>query len=286
VREKAIMEKSCILRLDQAVRLLFEVAGVGSKAVMSYYRRGKWYLANVVLSGISAQELSIELEDGQEKEHSVFFTNEPVGISLNFEGSKYIFGTHLTRVGRGVSYAKNNKFALAVPERIISIQRRYCSRVSIPQNLKVNVMFWHRGYEDAKLKAPAVTRWQGRLLDLSAGGLLMIASRDISGYLRPRQYLGLNFMPLSHQEPIVLDGRLNRLTDRPKQKAIEIAVEFVGLEATDAGRSKLLRLVSAMSEYSKSNKIARSVNRGSNAEEKAAEFLADDNADDDIEELV
>ena len=281
-----IMEESYVLRLDQAVRLLFEVAGVGSKAVMSYHREGRWYLANVILSGVSAQELSVEFEGGREKEHPIFFINEPVGISLNFEGTKYIFGTHLTRAGRGVSYAKSNKFALAVPERIISIQRRYCSRVSIPQNLRVNVMFWHRGYEDAKLKAPTVDCWQGTLLDLSAGGLLMTVNQDISSYLRPKQYIGLNFMPMSHKEPMVLESRLSRLIDRPRQKAMELAVEFLGLEATDEGRNKLLRLISAVSKYSQSNKIARSVNRGSLVEEKAAEFLKDGVADDDIKDLV
>jgi c-di-GMP-binding flagellar brake protein YcgR len=280
------MEESYILRLDQAVRLLFEVAGIGSKAVMSYHREGKWYLANVILSGVSAQELSVEFEGGREKEHPIFFINEPVGISLNFEGTKYIFGTHLTRAARGVSYAKSNKFALAIPERIISIQRRYCSRVSIPQDLKVNVMFWHCGYEEAELKAPAIDYWQGKLLDLSAGGLLMTVNEDVSTYLRLKQYVGLNFTPTSYKEPIVLEGRLNRLVDRPRQKALELAVEFLGLEATDEGRGKLLRLVSAVSKYSQSNKIARSVEGGSFVEKKAAEFLKDNVADDDVKDLV
>lgn len=246
------MKESQLLKLDQAVQVLCDAADASSSAVISYIKDGRWQIAKSVLHEVVDTGLIIELTSGREAE--AFPVNQPVGISLRHEHIKYIFETHVTAANQDVSDGDIKRYTVALPNRIEMLKRRAYNRVSPPRTMNVNVTFWHRGYNDCQADEPSENYWQGSLVDLSAGGLLMSVKDDAGECFRQDQYLGLQFTPMFYQKPIMLEGKINRLGECDETGKVNIALEFLGLEASGEGREKIHRLVSIVNTYAMQNK--------------------------------
>ncbi len=248
------MKESQLLKLDQAVQFLCDAADANSSAVVSYLKNGKWQIANAILSEVADNGLEIGMAKETDNDVVALLVNQPVGISLRFEQIKYIFETRVTAIDQDINDGASKSYTLALPDRIEMMQRRAYSRVPAPISMNVNVTLWHRGYNDSQIDAPSEDYWQGNLVDLSAGGLMMSIKADSSQYFSQDQYLGLQFTPMFYQKPITLEGKINRLSQCDETGRLNIAVEFLGLEASSEGREKIHRLISIVNSYSMQNK--------------------------------
>ena len=245
------MKESQLLKLDQAIQLLCDAADTKSPAAVSYLRNGKWEIANSTLSEVTDTGLEIDLAANVDPSLAV---HQPIGVSLQVDHIKYIFETRITEAHSNVSDGKNKSYTLALPDRIEMMQRRASTRVPTPKTLSVNVTLWDRGYNDNQVDEPSENYWQGTLVDLSAGGLLTCIDPDSAQYFKQDQYLGLQFTPMCYQKPITLEGKINRIDQCDETGNLNIAVEFMGLEATSQGRDKIHRLISIINTYSMQNK--------------------------------
>ena len=282
------MKESQLLKLDQAVQLLCDAAEAKSAAVVSYLKDGRWQIANSTLCEITGTGLEIELAPNAENTAGLP-VNQPVGMSLRFEHIKYIFETRITNADQDISNGQSERYTLALPDRIEMMQRRAYARTPIPRAMSVDVTFWHRGYTDIHEDSPTEDYWQANMIDLSAGGLLMSIKDDPNQSFRQNQYLGLQFTPMYYQKPMTLEGKINRLGCCDRTSRINIAVEFLGLEASSEGRENIHRLVSIVNAYTMQNKgfatadalqtvakeasIAAEENTNAMAHEQTADFL-------------
>jgi len=140
-------------------------------AVMSYLARGKWHMTKVSLCTLTSNTLHVEITP-EETPHQVNVQiNQPIGMSIQHDFNKYIFEALVAGFESSVSQARGGKIILEVPDRMERMQRRVYTRMPVPKSLNVNVLFWHRGYTDDSREVPLENYWQGKLINISAGGL-------------------------------------------------------------------------------------------------------------------
>jgi len=186
--------------------------------------------------------------------------DQPVGISMQHEFNKYIFETIV--LGIEVSDKPNIRkiIRLGIPDKIEKMQRRLYTRVPVPVELKVKTLFWHRGYHDEARKEPDENYWQGKLLDISAGGLRVVIEGWRHSYFNVDQFIGLQFTPMSYQKLIVLEGQIKHIEQIEEKEKLCIGVEFLGLEASNEGRKKLRRLEGVINAYQSENEMNKEKN--------------------------
>lgn len=220
-------------------------------ANMSFLSAGKWKTAKTHISEIDDGIIIVKVEDSVRINCSeILKTDQPVGISFEIEHLKYIFESKVVRCG-----CENGWIGLEIPEKIEKLKRRSYSRVLVPENLAVKVIFWHRGYDDEKGTVPDEGFWQGQLLNLSAGGMKMSISVDKKYHFEPGQLVGMQFTPKPYEKPILLEGLVIHIhhADSEKDDFVDLGIEFLGLEASWEGRVKLHRLVEIIEQYEKIN---------------------------------
>ena len=218
---------------------------------MSFLSAGKWKTAKTYISGIDDSVIIIKAEEPVRIHCAeILKADHPVGMSFEVEHFRYIFESKVVRCR-----CENGFIELEIPEKIEKLKRRSYSRVLVPENLAVKVMFWHRGYDDENGIVPDEGFWQGRLLNLSAGGMKMSISADKKCHFAPGQFVGLQFTPRPYEKPVLLEGLVIHI--HPAESGdgdfIELGVEFLGLEVNWEGRAKLRRLVEIIEQYEKIN---------------------------------
>lgn len=224
-------------------------------AVMSYLARGKWHMTKVSLCTLTSNTLHVETTP-EENPHPVNIQiSQPVGISIQHDFSKYIFETVVAGFESSVSQARGGKIILEVPDRMERIQRRAYTRMPVPKSLNVKVLFWHRGYTDNSREVPLENYWQGKLINLSAGGLQIGVHLDQAPNFKLGQLVGLQFTPMSYQKPIHVEAQVRHIAQNAEGQMFYVGVEFLGLEATGQGRQKLHRIVNTVNAYQKRNEL-------------------------------
>jgi len=160
---------------------------------------------------------------------------------------------------------------LAVPDRIEIVQRRSYYRVDVPKSLKVNVLLWHRGQNyvpgaatcspDKQQDSSACisvtadandeTRdyYQGRLVDISAGGAQIAIDAAQKPDLNRGQFIGLTFTPMPYEKPLIFDAQIRNILPTANGKNICLGAQIVGLEASPEGRQVLQRLCNVVEHY-------------------------------------
>jgi hypothetical protein len=245
-------------------------------AIMSYLSAGKWHVAKVVLTNLGANRLEVSLlprEISLKNEPSEYTTpheahlggvsqlniqvNQPVGISLKYGYGKFIFETTVVAIGASPDSTGDKTFSLLVPDRIEIVQRRSYFRVNVPASLKVNVMLWHRRCsDDASANAdrkPPEYYWQGRLADISAGGVQLVVDNGQKPDFRKGQFVGLRFTPLPYETPLMFNAQIRNILPTADQKCTCLGLQIVGLEASSEGREVLHRLCNIVERYYQMN---------------------------------
>jgi hypothetical protein len=217
------------------------------------------------------------------KQHPVNIqVDQPVGISLKYGYGKFVFDTTVVGLEPSSDSTTGGTIVLAIPDRVEIVQRRSYFRVDVPKSLKVNVLLWHRRRsrgtknEIRDTKDEIRNYWQGRLVDISAGGAQIVvdsgvAQHPLSGLGSPAQgqgdsqfaedrkmeasefkagqFIGLRFTPMPYETPLMFDAQIRNILPTIDGKSICLGLQIVGLEASTEGRQVLQRLCNVVERY-------------------------------------
>ena len=215
-------------------------------AIMSYLSKGKWHVAKILLKHLGANRMNVQVVH-TDKPHPVNIqVNQPVGVSLKYRYGKVVFDTTVT--GFEHSGAGGAEIILVVPDRFEVVERRSYFRVSVPKALKVIVTLWHRRYQDGQQKTPD-KYWQGKLIDISAGGLQVVVDNSLAPDFRKGQFITLRFTPLPYEQPVMFNTQIRNTLPTANCDGLCLGMQIVGLEASAEGRETLRRICDIVEQY-------------------------------------
>lgn len=250
------MSEVAILRGAEPRKILQTAIDKKVPAIMSYLSRRKWHVAKVLLTNLGANRLDIEVLSGPERHPMNIQVNQPVGISLKYEYGKFIFETNVVGLEPSPDAMSGGKIVLGVPDRIEIVQRRSYFRVDVPQSLMVNVLLWHRGYRTEDGQVPPGHYWQGKLVDISAGGAQIAVDVEQKPDFRKNQFIGLRFTPMPYETPLMLNAQIRTILPTVNGKNICVGLQIVGLEVSPEGRQVLQRLCNIVERYYQINQTS------------------------------
>lgn len=224
----------------------------GAAACLTFMSKSKWVSTKVSLTGLNEHTLHVRIDSENGKIPGEIVIDQPVGISLSKGIDVYIFETPVVGFEASVNDGKGGVIVLEMPESLERMQRRAFTRVNVPGDLHVKVLFWHRGYLDVNYEPPLENYWQGDLVDLSAGGLQISISNQQGNNFKISQVVGLQFTPMPYQKPIIIEGQVKRINNKGED-TIVVGIEFLGIESCVDGRDKLYRIIDTVSEYEHKN---------------------------------
>ena len=143
---------------------------------------------------------------------------------------------------------------LGRPEQIEKIQRRAYNRVSIPTDERVPVQFW-------LTESSPETPYEGRLVNLSAGGLgVAVPVQELPNLIEGEQFI-VQFVPFEGHEPLCLNTRYRHATDpAPAADESVLGFQILGLEINEEGRQLLRRLSRVVGVFQRRNELTQEVN--------------------------
>jgi hypothetical protein len=275
------MNEVAMLSRAEPREILRTVIEKKTPAVLSFLSRGKWHVAKVLLTDLGANRLDVRVSPGRVTNDEPQATsdcrtslmniqvNQPVGISLKYGYGKFIFETTVVALEPSPDPTSGGTIALMVPERIEMVQRRSYFRVDVPSSLKVNVMLWHRRYTDEmhetqqietqtsdSRRMPQECYWQGKLTDISAGGVQIVVDTGQKPDFKRGQFIGLRFTPMPYEMPLMFDAQIRNILPTAGEKSICLGLRIVGLEASPEGRQVLQRLCNVAEHYYQINQCS------------------------------
>jgi hypothetical protein len=227
-------------------------------AIMSYLSRGKWHVANIVLTELGANRFNIDISQGSKRHPINVQIDQPVGISVKSSGGKLVFETKVVGLERSCKSGFGGIIALEIPSRMEMIQRRSYFRVKVPDSLKVNMMIWHHHAAETD-QTLSHRYWPATLVDISAGGLqVAVENKEMPDFVEG-QFLGFRFTPWPYETPLILNAKVRSILPTADDQSVCIGLQMVGLEASLEGREKLNRICEVVEKYYKINNSAQSV---------------------------
>ena len=218
-------------------------------AIMSYLSGGKWHVAKVLLTGLGANRLNIQVPPKEKARPINIRAGQPVGISLKYGYGKFIFETKVLGLEPSPDATSGGTIVLAVPDRIEIVQRRSYFRVDVPRSLKVNVLLWPRSHRTANGQVPPSRYWQGKLIDISAGGAQVAIEAAQGQDFKNGQFIGLRFTPMPYETPLMFNAQIRSILPTVDGKNICLGLQIVGLEASPEGHQVLQRLCNVVERY-------------------------------------
>ena len=222
--------------------VLSEAQQEKSPVTGSFMVDGKWRLIELKVCGCSDDFINFQSQTSCEELRQ----DQPIGICIHLGHFKYLFDS---TVQVTESQGQLWRVLLNPPDTAERIKRRVYHRQPVPENTKVKVLFWHRGYLDESENEPAENYWQGTLLNLSAGGARFEIEIEHKEHFRAGQLLGIQFTPMSYQKPLLLESHVKYAEEQSDTLHFRIGVEFLGLEASPEGRQILDRILEVISQY-------------------------------------
>jgi hypothetical protein len=172
---------------------------------------------------------------------------EKVGVTFRRGHKKCMFASVVLRSANRVAEATNG-LEIRWPNMLQELQRRVYHR-AVPHGKRILVRMWKGGVAArASADASSCGIMTGFMEDISAGGMRVVSTEANPETFVTNESVGCSFAPRQRGEPLVLDAvfRHVQLTDRG---AAMIGLQFVGLEATEAGRNTLAELARLVAEY-------------------------------------
>jgi len=243
------MNQPQTLQRKELIEVLNKAIGEKTSAIMTHQAKGKWHMTKVALVELRQAGLAIEIGQKQKRQPLNIQVDQPVGLSLKHGYDKFIFEATVIGFENDASAQQTAKILLKLPERGEKYQRRNFFRVAVPNNMKVKVLFWHRGYHDEINEIPDEKYWQGRLIDVSAGGMQICIGRDKRPNFRDGQLVGLEFTPMPYEKPLLLEGQVRHIAASPKGEDVYLGLQIIGLELNPKGRESLRRLCTIVEYY-------------------------------------
>ena len=262
------MSEVLMLRNAEPRKILQIIVEKKIPAIMSYLSRGKWHAAKIAPVNLGADRFYVEVSP-RKKPHPINIQlNQPVGISLKYGYGKLVFGTNVISFELSPEAQSGGRIVLAVPTQIELVPRRSYFRVNVPESLKVNVILWHRCHTDGIPKRdnnkgrpvfPPERRhspehyWQGRLVDISAGGAQVAIDASQEPDFKKGQFVGLRFTPMPYEMPLMFNAQIRNVLPTADDDKICFGLQMVGLEASVDGRAILQRLCNVVERYYQMN---------------------------------
>ena len=247
------MSEVIMLRGAEPRKILQAVIDKGLPAIMTYLVKGKWHTAKVLPKSLGAAKLDVEIPL-KGKSHPVDIRiDQPVGMSLKYEYGKFIFETKIIALEPSAFSKNGGTIGLAVPERVEIVQRRSYFRVCVPKELKVNVVLWHRSSAADTKQVPPPRYWQGKLMDISAGGVQAAVDAADKSDFRKGQFIAMRFTPMPYETPLMFNAQIRNILPTADGKNVCLGMQIIGLEASAEGREILQRLCSIVEQYYKMN---------------------------------
>jgi c-di-GMP-binding flagellar brake protein YcgR len=243
------MESSQILRGKKIEKTLELVVARRAAAAMTHIAAGKWKTTNINFTVGNGNAIHMTIDNNELQGPINIQVDQPVGISFEHESERYIFETIVVGFEQTVNQNQNSEILLVIPEKMEKMGRRAYLRQDIPGNLNVKVLFWHRGYNDDSTEVPLENYWQGRLINLSAGGVQLAISLDQTPHFKIDQIVGLQFTPMPYEKPITLEGQVKHLEKTEDGRELILGVHALGLEANSQGRIILHRIIDVVNRY-------------------------------------
>lgn len=224
--------------------------GENCSATLSHLAGGKWKYTEVLLASTTEDAIHLELPEQISDSGSLFTVEQPVGLAFKYDYYKIVLQSTIVGLDSEVNQGGGGHLMIDFPKNAEKLQRRAYVRVPVPGNIQVKVLFWHRGYDEPAHQAPMDDYWQGKLVNISAGGMRIVVDKEGKTNYELHQAVGIQFTPLPYEQPILLEGRILHINDSEDGRKGYIGVQFTGLEASDEGRAKTRRLISVVNEYS------------------------------------
>ncbi|MHC4574665.1 MAG: flagellar brake protein [Planctomycetota bacterium] len=260
------MSEVAVLHGAESRKVLQTAIAKKVPSIMSYLSKGKWHVAKVQLSDLGAERLSVQVLPTKKPHPVNIRADQPVGISIKHGYGKFIFETKVIALEPSRDWLSGGTIIVDTPDRIEVIQRRNYFRVDVPNSLKVNVLLWHRRQQNGDFdgngevlaaeeesQAPPGRYWQGRLVDISAGGAQVGIDAAANEDFRVGQFVGLRFTPMPYETPLVFNAQIRNTLPTADGGSICLGLQIVGLEASSEGREVLARLCNIVERYYQMN---------------------------------
>jgi len=177
-------------------------------------------------------------------------TGASIGCTFRVGHKKCMFESTVCSVDRR---AEDAAVMLRWPSQVQQLQRRVFERCSPPDHAAIAVRFW-RDDGPAGHECGLRDVRNGQLEDLSAGGIRVKVSRDQG--LEDGAVFHCSFTPRPGKPPFLVDAVLRHRAAADQSRA-SLGFQFIGLEATAAGRRTLDRLARLVSHFQRAGQRKR-----------------------------
>jgi len=213
-------------------------------------RRGDgWKNLQSRAAGLRNDCLLLEMPMGPQGNLHEFRTGESVGVSLKLKHHKYLFlaevADHSPSGGRG---EEGPLLVLSRPTRMQRLQRRAYVRAPVPEGCVARAAFWLGGQmNEPSGTSPDRPVWNGRLLDLSAGGFSVRTAEDSVRILEVGYLMGVRLVFGVGLEAVYANACLRHVA--PQEGGAVMGFQFLALEHSEDGRNALRAISRKVSEF-------------------------------------
>lgn len=245
------MNETKILREEMPCRVITEVFERNVPMVMSFLSDGRWNLARVLVTDVGDDCFSVKVSPRKKTRQINLRYGQSVGLSVKFGYGydKYVFDTAVLALESPVGSDQGGDIFFVMPQEIEVVQRRNFLRVMVPESLQVDVQLCHYGKTVGKGLESPQDGWQGRLVDVSAGGMQVVVNSAGRADFERGDFVRLRFTPMPNETPIVFNAEVKTISQTANDENICFGLQMIGLEASPEGRMILRRLCSIVEQY-------------------------------------
>jgi len=230
-----------------------------------YLSKSKWHLAKALFIRVDDGGLAISILPPAPPQNPALAQSfdwkprpvnihigQSVGLSFKHDDGKFVFETIIDDFEFSAT-ASVGVIMLQIPDEIELISRRSYFRVRVPEKLDIKADLWHRVFRENSGQAK---RWQGRLVDLSAGGLQVAVPVIDKPDFSEGQFVQITFAPLPSEQPMEFSAQIRNVLPTADGLCICYGLQIIGLEASSEGRTILARLAAATELYYELNRCS------------------------------
>ncbi|GAB4332006.1 MAG: hypothetical protein Kow0099_03630 [Candidatus Abyssubacteria bacterium] len=159
-----------------------------------------------------------------------------MNVYFALDEKRYLFESAVLRKTTFTLENKRKTSALEIsyPNILRSGQRRQYFRVPVPLGRPISVECGVMGnrtdwltQEPGAWNFPSRLRFEGRIINISVGGMLLAMKRAHGVTARVGVRLGMRFALAPNETPIALKGIIRRIEEGPTAEEIRVGVEFI-----------------------------------------------------------
>jgi len=204
-----------------------------------------WSALSGRLTALRGEDLLLQLAPDQPADAPPLTTGLGIGISLKLKHHKYLF---VAGVLEQWQEGSERLLVVSHPSRMQRLQRRAFLRAAVPPGWVVRAAFWIGGVKNEPPGAtPERPVWNGRLIDLSAGGFSLRTIDPTVGVLEIGDLMGVRIVFGVGEQAVYADVSL-RHVDLEQGGAV-VGFQFLGLEHSDVGKDALRIISRKVADY-------------------------------------